>query len=104
MEHGNRLRGQHESRTPLMTHEHLDGLEHAQPDGGSAGREDVDAPAVPEFAHLQARLDEVELRLAALELALGVGERQAAMARHVRHDGSPGSGLLEIPVLAGRAA
>lgn len=57
--------------------------------------------AAPAFAHLESRLDEFEQRLAALELAVGVGERQAALARHVARAGAGRRRRLEVASLVG---
>lgn len=53
------------------------------------------------FRLLEARLDETEHRLAALEAAIGVGNRGVALARHARRKFKPSARIAEVAVLGG---
>jgi hypothetical protein len=53
------------------------------------------------FRLLQARLDETERRLVALETAIGVGDRNVTGARHVAHKGKRRARVMEVAVLCG---
>jgi hypothetical protein len=51
------------------------------------------------FRWLEARLDEFEHRLAALEIAVGVGKRAASLARHVSRKREERTRVVEVVVL-----
>lgn len=53
------------------------------------------------FRLLEARLDETEQRLAALETAIGVGNRDVTHARHVTHKVERRGRIAELAVLGG---